>query len=222
LAKKSTFSERRWPNTAEFTSFLSEWNASGSAVLLKLVWKGYDIFYREVLAGIDCSKDDEDLERDITMLLEPRIRQAMTGDEPFYVQHSSYERETRKKSPAQPPEYDIAFVCHNNPRIMWPLEAKILRTDSALSEYVKEVKNNFLTCRYAPFSAEAGMIGYLLSGMPQKVFDKIAHSLECTLYDHPEFKERSHKFSEHQRKVPPKKFYPRSFCCHHIILKVYN
>ena len=222
MSKKTTFSERRWPKTEEFQLFLSKWNASGSTELLKLVWKGYDIFYREVLADIDCSQSDEDLERDITQLFELRIRQAMTGDEPFDVQHGSYERETRKKSPAQPPEYDIAFVCKSNSRIMWPLEAKILRTDSTLAEYVKEVKNNFLTCRYAPFSAEAGMIGYLLSGMPQKVFDNIAQGLECTLYDHPEFKERSHKFSEHQRKVPRKKLYPRNFCCHHIILKVYN
>lgn len=186
------------------------------------MWKGYDIFYREVLSYLDCSKDDEDLERDITQLFELQIRQAMTGYEPFDVQHGSYERETRKKSPAQPPEYDIAFIWRNNPRIMWPLEAKILRTDSTLAEYVNEVKSNFLTCRYAPFSTEAGMIGYLLSGRPQKVFDKIARGLKCKLYDHPEFKEQNHKVSKHQRKVPAKKSYPRSFSCHHIILKVYN
>ncbi|MHC4212028.1 MAG: hypothetical protein ACYSWP_01520 [Planctomycetota bacterium] len=222
MSKKTTFSEKRWPNTAEFTSLLNEWNDSGSAILLKLVWKGYDIFCREVLADIDCSQSDEDLERDITQHFEPRIHQAMTRYEPFYVQHCPYERETRKKSPAQPPEYDIAFVWRSNPRIMWPLEAKILRTDSALAEYVKEVKNNFLTCRYAPFSAEAGMIGYLLSGMPRKVFEKIARDLKCKLHDHPEFKEQNHKFSKHQRKVPRKKLYPRNFCCHHIILKVHN
>ena len=222
MSKKPTYSERRWPDTDEFNSLLSEWNASSSAVLLKLVWEGYDIFCSEVLSKIDCSEEDEDLERDITQLFEPRIRQAMSGFEPFYVQHGSYERETRKKSPAQPPEYDIAFVMKANPRIIWPLEAKILRTDSALAEYIKEVKDNFLTCRYAPFTAEAGMLGYLLSGSPQKVFDKIAHGLRCKLYDHPEFKKQKHKFSKHQRKVPANKNYPRNFCCHHMILKVYN
>jgi len=222
LIKKTTYSEKRWPDTAEFNSLLGKWKASGSAVLLKIVWKGYDIFCREIISDIDCSKNNEDLERNITQLFEPCIHKAMTGYEPFYVQHGSYEQETRKPSPAQPPEYDIAFVWTNNPRIMWPLEAKILRTDSALAEYIKEIKNNFLTCRYAPFSTEAGMVGYLVSGLPQKVFENIAHGLKCTLYDHSEFKDKNHKVSKHQRKVPAKKNYPQTFCCHHMILKVYN
>ena len=220
MPKKQTYSERRWPDNAEFNSLLSKWNASGSAVLLKFVWKGYEVFCEEILSDIDCSQSDEDLERGITQLFEPCIRQVMSGYEPFYVQHGPYERETRKKSPAQPPEYDIAFVWRGNPKIMWPLEAKILKTDSTLAEYVKEVKNNFLTCRYAPFSAEGGMIGYLLNGKPENVFDNIARKLKCTLHDHLEFKQQNHKVSNHQRNIPVGKTYSKSFCCHHILLKV--
>lgn len=222
MTKKLTYSERRWPDIKEFNSLLSKWKASNSAVLLKLVWKGYELFYQEILSSIDCSQSDEDLERNITQLFEPKINQVMTGYEPFYVQHGPYEHESRQKSPAQPPQYDIAFVYRDNPRVMWPLEAKVLKTDSALAEYVKEVKNNFLSCRYAPFSAEAGMLGYLLSGVPQNVFNKIAKGLKRTLYDHPEFQKQNHKISKHQRKVPKNKMYPQKFFCHHLVLKVYN
>ena len=220
MAKKPTYSERLWPDTPEFNSLLSKWNSSSSVVLLTFVWKGYDIFCQEVLSNVDCSQSDEDLERNITQLFEPRIRQAMTGDEPFYLQHSPYEQETRKKSPAQPPQYDIAFVWRSNPRIMWPLEAKVLKTETTMTEYVKEIKNNFLTCRYAPFSNEGGMLGYLLEGTPENVFKNICKKLKCKLRHHTEFKERHHKISKHQRQVPQSKNYSHLFCCHHMILNI--
>ena len=61
--------------------------------------------------------DRRDLERSITQLLEPRIHAAMTGDEPFYVQHDSFEHETMARSPAQPPAYDLAFVWRTEERL---------------------------------------------------------------------------------------------------------
>ncbi|TFH51772.1 MAG: hypothetical protein E4G89_01940 [Methanothrix sp.] len=61
----------------------------------------------------------------------------MDGAEPFFVQHNSYEHESRKAPPAQAPEYDIAFVLYQNERIKWPLEAKVLRTQQGISEYVR-------------------------------------------------------------------------------------
>ena len=62
---------------------------------------------------------------------------------------------------------------------MWPLEAQVLKTDGAVSEYIKEINDNFMTCRYAPFSSEGGMLGYLLSGNPDKAFTNIAKKLPC-------------------------------------------
>jgi hypothetical protein len=78
------------------------------------------------------------------------------------------------KSRGQPPEYDLAYVLRADERIMWPLEAKVLETDGDVGEYIKDLKNEFLTCRYAPFSSEGAMLAYLLSGKPEIVFGNLA------------------------------------------------
>lgn len=212
--------ELRWPNTPEFTKIANIFANNVTVVLLRYVWEAYDLLKIEVLSQINVNQAEDELERSITQLLEPRIHRVMTGDEPFYVQHGSYENETRKPPPAQPPEYDIAFVLSGCPRVMWPLEAKVLISDKAVSKYVKDVNNEFIKCRYAPFSKEGGMIGYLFSGDPNITFLNIANSLNCSLYHHPAFPKRPHKTSNHKRKVPKGKPYPSKFCCHHLILQL--
>jgi hypothetical protein len=142
----------------------------------------------------------------------------MSGYEPFYIQHSPRERETMKQR-GQPPEYDLAFVLRADERIMWPLEAKVLETDGEVGEYVKDVRNEFLTCRYAPFSSEGAMLAYLLSGDPKKVFNNLTAKIPCRLTAHPVFSGRPHMMSEHQRQVEAGKTYPRDFCCHHLVLE---
>ena len=145
--------------------------------MLKFVWQGYDLLVSELLSQINCDGTEEQLERSITQLLEPEIRRVMTRDEPFDIQHEVYEIESYQI--LRPPQYDIAFYLIANRRIMWPLEAKVLKTDGAVSEYIKEINDNFMTCRYAPFSSEGGMLGYLLSGNPDKAFTNIAKKLPC-------------------------------------------
>ena len=193
------------------------WSSDASTRMLGWVWQGYDSL-REVLAGIDWSLATDDLERDITQLLEPRIRAHMPDPLPFYIQHEVCERETRKPRPAQPPKYDLAFVSYGNPRIMWPLEAKVLKTDRDVAKYVRDVREELLTCRYAPFSSEAGMIGYLLSGDPEAAFARIASALKVALEDGASSAGRPHKTSDHLREVPPEKRYPRNFRCHHLMM----
>ena len=117
MVKGHTYSERRWPETQEFNSVLHSLQQGGSTILLALVWKAYDNFREETIAQVVCSKEDEDLERDITQLFETKIHEVMTGYEPFYVQHESYEHETRRPSLAKPPQYDIAFVLYKYPRV---------------------------------------------------------------------------------------------------------
>jgi len=220
LVARQTYSERRWPDTPEFNSVLCSWKAAGSIILLELVWKGYDGFCAEALAQVDCSEDDEGLERNITQLLEPKIRQLMTGYEPFYVQHGPCEYESRMPSPAQPPQYDIAFILWSDRRVMWPLEAKVLRTDGTVAEYIHEIQDNFLTCRYSPFSSEAAMVGYLLSGNSETVFGNIAEKGGWNLSPHVHFSDRDHRTSEHERKIPEGKSYPIQFRCHHLVLRL--
>jgi hypothetical protein len=191
-------------------------------ILLGFVWQAYDLLIDEVLSDIDFTQIDDELERSITQYLEQKIHRFMTGDEPFDVQHGPYEFETRMEAPAQSPQYDIAFFLRQNPRIMWPLEAKVLRTDGAIADYIDAIQNRFLTCRYAPFSSEAGMLGYLLSGEPSKVFNNIETALSCALRDHPAFSNRTHKTSEHQRMVQTGKSYPHDFRCHHLIFRMFG
>ena len=217
MVARRTYSEKRWPDTPEFNSVLHSWKQAGSEVLLALVWKAYDRFCEEILSQVDCSKEDEDLERDITQLFEPKIREVMTRYEPFYVQHESPEHESRKDAPAQPPHYDIAFILWSHPRVKWPLEAKVLRTDKRVAEYVKEIQHNFLTSRYSPFSSEAAMLGYLLAGDCEVAFANIAKEGKWKLIVHEHFRKRSHKMSDHERKVPEGKSYPIHFRCHHIL-----
>ena len=186
--------------------------------LLEYVWLAYDSVCAGVLSRISVALADEDLERSITELLEAEIHSRMTGEEPFLVQHGPYEHETRKPAPAQPPQYDIAFRLRQNPRIMWPLEAKVLRSPNVVGPYVEDVRQEFLTCRYAPFSCEGAMLGYLAEGDPLLAFSAIAAGVPCVLRHVAHFGGRPHRASDHVRMVPAGKPYPASFRCHHLIL----
>ncbi len=220
MTGRQTYSERRWPDTPEFNSVIDRWRAAGSVTLLSFIWKAYDGFCEVYLSEIDCLMEDEDLERNVTQLLEPKIREAMTGYEPFYVQHGPYERESRAVAPAQPPQYDIAFVLRSNPRVKWPLEAKVLRTGGRVSEYINEIRANFMTCRYAPFSNEAAMLGYLLEGDSNVAFKKIAEKGGWKLSPHICFLDRKHRTSDHDREVPEGRPYPMHFRLHHLIFQL--
>lgn len=202
---------------SDFLSLAAAWRKDQAQILLGSVWQGYDQMRIDAPAV-----DGRDLERSVTQLLDPRIRQAMTGDEPFYVQHGPFERETMQLPPAQPPQYDLAFVLKADERIMWPMEAKVLETSGTVSEYVKDVQEQFLTCRYAPFSGEGAMLGYLLSGTPDDAFQNIAAKIPCKLENHPGFPSRPQKLSHHGRIVPSGKAYPPALYCHHLILEFHG
>jgi hypothetical protein len=227
LPNKKTLAQIAYPDsTLPNVNEPDHWSSRQANQFLDLVWKGIDLFMKD-FPPIDFTKDVEQVERDITQLLEPRIRRNMSGDEPFYVQHESWEMETRKPAPAMPPSYDIAFVM-NNERLKFPIEAKVLPTDGEVSKYISDVKDAFLTCYYAPFSYEGAMLAYLLSGTTQKAFQNIEKSLnsknstKIKLNRHPKFPSRPHKFSEHDRQVPQGKErnYPTRFRCHHLIFEL--
>ncbi|BAY21181.1 hypothetical protein NIES2100_09300 [Calothrix sp. NIES-2100] len=220
MARRGNIFQKRYPNTDDFVKLAKAWNPDAISILIKLVWEGYDRLTTEFLSQINFDGTEEQLERSITQALGWRIRRGMTGDEPFEVQQEVYEFETSKSAQAQPPQYDIAFILIANDRIIWPLEAKVLKPDLDVTEYVKEINNNFRTCRYAPFSSEGGMLGYLFSGDSNKAFTNIATKVPCPLSDHPDFPSRDHKTSDHQRVVPSGKSYPVEFRCHHLLLKM--
>jgi hypothetical protein len=106
--------------------------------------------------------------------------------------------------------------------MMWPLEAKVLVSDQAVGEYVKDLKENYLTCRYAPFSGEAGMLGYLRSGDEEVTLGEIGLKVPCEIERHSSFELRAHGVSEHDRSVPPGKDYIPRFRCHHLIMPLFR
>jgi hypothetical protein len=218
--KRQTIAEARWPNTDDFVELAKNWRKDAISYLLNLVWEGYNVYHKEVLSQVDLSQTDDQIERTITQDLAIDIHDAMSGFEPFVVQPERFEMEGRQPSPARPKQYDIAFVWRDDRRATLPLEAKILRSDGSVAEYVKEITENYLKCLYAPFSSEAGMLGYLLRGNPQQAFNNIEKSIPCRLSNHPDFANREHKISDHQREVPIDKKYPSNFRCHHMILEV--
>lgn len=199
--------------SVDFVRLASSWVNDPEAQFINYVWAGYETFKAD-----KPEVDPRDLERSISQLLEPRIRQSMTGYEPYYIQHGSFERETMLAPPAQPPEYDLAFVLRAEERIMWPLEAKVLKTSGQTANYIKDINNEYLTCRYAPFTASGAMLGFLLSGDTNDVFLKLSNKLGCSLNLLSEFPNRANRHSDHVRVVPPGKDYPSVFRCYHLLL----
>lgn len=197
---------------AAFISAATRWAKESEYTMLRYVWAGYD-----KLSAARPAINTSDLERSITQHLEPMIRQVMSGDEPFYIQHGPYERETMLPPPAQPPAYDLAFVFHADARVMWPLEAKVLSKPSLLSDYLRDVREEFLSCRYSPFSPSAAMLGYLLDGAEGDVLVNIERGLGVKLEPIVSFK-RPCAVSAHTRTIPPGKNYPSMFACYHIVL----
>lgn len=196
-----------------FLASLSSWASDQADVMLGFVWQAYDA----MLANMP-HVDGRDLERSITQLLAPRIQDAMTGDEPYYIQHGPYEHETMAPPPAQPPAYDLAFVLRAEERLMWPIEAKVLETPNQTAAYLNDLRNEFLKCRYAPFSKAGAMLAYLLSGTAEDALEAIESKLGCALQPAAMFADRAHRLSDHQRSVPAGKPYPSTFACHHLVM----
>ena len=197
------------------------WQHGVETTVLGLVWLGYDLLKDEVLSQVDPGRLESVLETDVTqhlVLLIQRYMQEYCPFHPFSLLQEFYEFEGREKPPARAKQNDFAFIAFGNTRLAWPFEAKILKTDAALAEYVNEIRSNFVTCRYAPFGSQAGMVGYLLSGSPQRVLAGIAARLECVLTPHPGFPRRDHATSDHDRVVPEGRPYPARIHLHHLIL----
>jgi hypothetical protein len=191
-----------------------------SAQIAKCLWEAHDLLKAELLNKPFRGANDFVIEDSITGELELRMHRILSGDEPFDVQHQSSEWETCAPGSTRPPTYDLAFVLRANSQSKWPVEAKVLRTPGQVSAYVADLKQQFLTCRYAPFSSEGAMLGYLLSGTTDAAFAAIEVAIPTSLIDYPGAAGRPHKTSDHSRTVPVGKRYPAVFRCHHLLMMV--
>ncbi len=208
--------QANYPVPEDFVVMARRWRPDAIEIMLGYVWQGFDTLLEE--ENFDLCKAEESLERDVTFLVCQKIRNAMDGKPPYYLEHSPPENERRASAQAAPPTPDLGFVWMYNPRAIFPLEAKILPTDRNIGKYVKEIEGNFLTGRYASFSSEAVMLGYLLTGETERAFEEISSRLNCTLKPYLPYQERNHRFSMHRRNESGVSSSEKKFICHHIII----
>jgi hypothetical protein len=220
MRRRRTISELRWPKDASFDS-LKAWPSDAGVIILRRVWAAYDDLDTAILSRVNWSAAEDEIERSLTAYHSLKIQERQTGDEPFILHPEMPEFETREPAPARSRAYDFGFVMRGGDYSMiWPIEAKVLRNDRKLTGYLRDLDYKFLGCRAAPFSHEAALIGYLLSGNPKVVFDGIAAHVGQLLFSHPAFLARNHRTSSHKRDIPKGKAYPRDFLCHHLVMQL--
>jgi len=197
----------------DFVALARQWRSDAIDILLQHIWGGFDHLRGE---DFDVTGSDENVEDEITFAAQCRIQDTMPRLSPFCLVHQPRERERRRKR-GQMPTSDIGFRLRGgNIRSHFTVEAKVIRTERAVSRYVDEVKGNLLTGRYSTFSSEAVMLGYLLSGSPDVTFDAIAASLSCELKMHPRFISRNQRYSDHNRAA--EHIPTLNFRCHHLLM----
>jgi hypothetical protein len=197
-----------------------EAEGDGVKVMLGYVWAGFDGFKTEVLdKHPPPTRDDADLERDLTEMLYPHILRALPAPLPYYLQHEKKEREQATPG-RQPPEPDLSFILFSNIRVTFPMDAKVLERDTVagMADYADTVQNRFVRCVYAPFSTEGAMIAFLLAGSVRTVFQSLGTAMACTISRRAYIATRNHKTSSHVRSAAACKY--KAFRCHHLVMPV--
>ncbi|MDB5347958.1 MAG: hypothetical protein JWP89_6335 [Schlesneria sp.] len=183
---------------------------------MRYVWTGTENLTTTL--QIDFTQDMEHLERGLNQVLAHCIRDAMKDQTPFFLEHHPFEDHGRDPGGGQPKAPDLAFILRANLRASFPIEAKVLDTDGAVADYVKEINDNFLECRYAPFSSHGAMLGYLRKGTVDNVIQSVQKSIGCTLVLLEALEQWKHHTSKHQRVSANCNGCPTDFTCHHMIL----
>lgn len=211
--------QRNYPVPENFVVLAKRLRPDAIHVLLNYVWRGYDRLRQT--DRFDVTQDDAHIEDEITVALHARIQDLMHQADPFSpfaVVHQPVEVEKQRRK-GRPPQSDLGFRIHGgNVRSYFSIEAKVLRTDGAVSAYVQELTVNFLSGRYSRFSTEAAMLGYLLAGRTAKALDEIASALLCVLSKSPAFPTREHRCSRHTRNLGTVSTTAAEFVCHHLLL----
>lgn len=217
----TTIFDHAFPNTPEWNAITEAWSGSVVEEMLTLVWEGFDRMKRKILAKVDFNQPLHQLERTLTDAHATEItllwKANQTGFESFLPKHEAWEPSSIASPSAMPPSYDIGFENVNDPRLRWPVEAKVLARPTDVQRYLGDLKQKYLSGIGAPFSTEAALLGYLITGKQRDTVRAIERSLgELTPF--PLFASRLHATSEHQRAVPGiKNGAIHLFVCHHLI-----
>ena len=208
--------EAAFPLPGDFVTSIQSWREDAISTMMGYVWAGTRSFADNL--RIDLTQDMEHLERGLNQFLAQKIRDAMTDRPPFFLEHHPFEDQGRDPGGGQPKAPDFAFILRANPRATLPIEAKVLDTDGAVAEYVKEITDNFLECRYAPFSSHGAMLGYLRKGTVDNALKSVEKSMGCTLVVLQALEQWKHHTSQHIRVSTNCQGCPADFTCHHMIL----
>jgi hypothetical protein len=107
-----------------------------------------------------------------------------------------------------------------NRRIRWTVEAKLLKSSSAVAEYVRDLQK-YLDGTSSPFSTQAALGGYLIAGTARDTLTSIGKSLNVEMSQHRSFPLRPHEVSRHMRRTESLPTgMPASFLCHHLIFSL--
>jgi hypothetical protein len=213
--------EVRYPaSDQQLVRLAAMWCPAATKQIIEAIWAGLFLLRAELGEGVDLTSAEDNLERQLTLQLTSRIRNSLTGDEPYMVEHQVSEEATRKTPPAQPPTPDIGFIFYEQPRLIWSVEGKVLKSESSVSEYINDLQENFLTCRYSPYSPEAAMLGFLFAGRPANAINEICAMLETPADTVIADRDRGYHRTEHARYSPPGRSFARRFICHHLVFRM--
>ncbi len=220
MSRRPSYSQRTLPADFEFASTLEQLQVDGVRTMLGYLWAGLEQFKTDYLDKHPApTREDSDLERDLTEQLYPFALKAIPAAAPYYLMHEKKERESAILG-AQPPEPDLSFVYFSNSRITFPIDSKVLEKDrpSDVKDYVATVSGRFLSCVYAPFCTQGAMIAFFLEGSVTKLLKRVREGLDCSLSRAWYFHGRYHKTSQHTRTAAA--CHHKQFTCHHMVMAV--
>jgi hypothetical protein len=211
---------RRDPRPKTFQELAVRWCGGRSARLVAVIWAGIDLLMKSHLSEVPIEEADEVIEETVNFLLAITIATCLEPYCPFVVSRECPEQTARKSKRGKSPCPDLCFVMISNPRALWSVEGKVLKTPTDVDAYCMEVTDNFMTGRYSTFSNEGAMLGYLLRGDRAATFNHISCKLSCDLLNHPAFLDRDHRISIHVRTDRTHPRTPVDFTCHHLLLSI--
>jgi len=175
MKRRAAYPELVWPLDDRARALAEEWSHGASIQFVGWLWVSFERLLQEapVLAGP--ALDYEAFERSLThhhfICLSRLVGEETQGFASFVVHHEMPELESRKEPPAMPPAYDIAFVWSENPRVAWPVEAKVVVAPTATAPYLADTRK--LESSGAPFGGEAAQLAYLRSGDTGRFFAEL-------------------------------------------------
>jgi hypothetical protein len=216
---RRTLSTLAFPKDAVNQELAVEWAKGAAIQILRWMWLSFDRLRANHLVHVDLRQPIDQLERSLTLYhfidLQQTIGEDTGGFSSLVPVHECEEFESLSSPRARPPTYDFGFVHVDHRPWVWPIEAKVLKTPTALHEYMSDLHDKFVAGIAAPLTGEGGMIAYLLSGDADSVFSNLQERLSTPLEPRREYTDRPYRVSCHLRNTAP------PLRLHHMVMACY-